>query len=403
MKSNQVIKKLSCTIFCVAIIFSLCSCTKNDTAEGGTSEETDGIHAGLIYDEVNNLWYSNDDRYTALVDIMKQDVTASADIKGSYILATDDEIIFIGGVNSTDVNGDKVDEYTTYEIGSITKMITATAVLQLCEKGELSLEDRLEKFFPEFTYGKNITISQLLHMKSGLRRDFVTDDTFLDENGEPDFEEWKRYYYDGFSDEELLGMLFDDELDFTPGTRYSYSNVGYTLLAMIIEQITEQSFGEYIKTNIFDVCEMEHSSSMQTGDVTSIPEPVKGYNDPEDVPGEVETLYLQLARTLRGCGDMHSCATDLLLFDRALTGGKLIDQESLAEMFNNDMSYSCGWINFMNYDNVWYHGGESYFYLGYNMYLNTEKYGNLYLIQLHPTVAGDEHSNKLLSDIATAQ
>ena len=79
MKSNQVIKKLSCTIFCFAIIFSLCSCTKNDAAEGGTSEETDGIHAGLIYDEVNNLWYSNDDRYTALVDIMKQDVTASAD------------------------------------------------------------------------------------------------------------------------------------------------------------------------------------------------------------------------------------------------------------------------------------------------------------------------------------
>ena len=156
-----------------------------------------------------------------------------------------------------------------------------------------------------------------------------------------------------------------------------------------------------IKTNIFDVCEMEHSSSMQTGDITSIPEPVKGYNDPEDLPGEVETLYLQLARTLRGCGDMHSCATDLLLFDRALTGGKLIDQESLAEMFNNDMSYSCGWINFMNYDNVWYHGGESYFYLGYNMYLKTEKYGNLYLIQLHPTVAGDEYSNKLLSDIAT--
>lgn len=112
--------------------------------------------------------------------------------------------------------------------------VSADAVLQLCEQGKLSLEDALGKYFPEFEYGKDITVYQLLHMQSGLRKDFVTEETFLLENGERDMEEWKRYFYDGFTDEELLNMVFDDELEYEPGTKYQYSNVGYDLRAMIL-------------------------------------------------------------------------------------------------------------------------------------------------------------------------
>ena len=363
---------------------------------------SDGIYSGLKYDEENNIWYTDDEQYAGLADIMKRDILRSQEIRGSYILATDDKILFIAGINSKDVNGNRVDAYTTYEIGSLTKMITATAVLQLCEKNRLSTDDKLEKYFPEFAYGRDITICHLLHMQSGLRRDFVTDDTFLSDNGEPDFEKWKRYYDDGFSDEELLGMLFDDDLEFKPGMKYAYSNTGYTLLAMIIEKVTGQSFGEYVKENIFDKCGMKHSSSMTTGDVTSIPEPVPGLNDPKDLPGEIDTLYQQLSRTLRGCGDIHSCVADMLAFDRALSGGELIGEKSLAEMFNNNNKYGCGWVRFENASDTWYHGGESYFYLGYNMYMKSAEYGNLYLIQFHPIRSGDEYSHELMRDIAIA-
>lgn len=112
--------------------------------------------------------------------------------------------------------------------------VSADAVLQLCEQGKLSLEDTLGKYFPEFEYGKDITVYQLLYMRSGLRKDFVTEETFLLENGERDMEEWKRYFYDGFADEELLNMVFDDELEYEPGTKYQYSNVGYNLRVMIL-------------------------------------------------------------------------------------------------------------------------------------------------------------------------
>ena len=116
----------------------------------------------------------------------------------------------------------------------------------------LALDDTIDNFFPEFEYGKGITVYQLLHMQSGLRKDFVTEETFLSENGERNYEEWKRYFYDGFTDDELLNMVFDDELLFKPGTQYLYSNAGYSLLAMIIEKTTGQSYGDYVQKNIFD-------------------------------------------------------------------------------------------------------------------------------------------------------
>ena len=86
------------------------------------------------------------------------------------------------------------------EIGSITKMFTATAILQLCEQGKLSLDDTLDSFFPEFEYGKGITVYQLLHMQSGRRKDYVTGETFLSENGERDVEAEVQIMEYGFPD-----------------------------------------------------------------------------------------------------------------------------------------------------------------------------------------------------------
>ena len=241
------IKRILSTALMIMLIFMLCSC--NDSGP-------DDITADLEYDEADNTWSSKEEEYKSLVGVMKRECSKSPEIKGSYILATDDKIIFIGGINAEDVSGQKVDAFTTYEIGSITKMFTAAAILQLCEQGKLSVDDTLDKYFPEFEYGKEITIYQLLHMQSGLRKDFVTEETFLFENGERNREEWKRYFYDGFTDEELLDMVFDDELLYKPGTEYLYSSVGYSLLAMIIEKITGQSYGEYVQKNIFDACGM---------------------------------------------------------------------------------------------------------------------------------------------------
>ena len=384
------------------ILFLMLSCFVF-LAGCGSNASTD-ITTGLVYDESDNTWTTEDEELEALANIMKRECSKSLDIKGSYILGTDDDIIFIGGINSADISGKKVDAFTTYEIGSITKMFTATAVLQLCEKKKISLDDTLDKYFQEFKYGKDITIAQLLHMQSGLRKDYVTEETFLFENGERNVEEWKRYFYDGFTDEELLSMIYDEELMFEPGTQFLYSNVGYNLLAMIIEKVTDMTYSDYVQENIFDVCDMTHTSSMKIGDVTSVPEYIPGEDAPYEDPYEyLDTLYMQLIKPARGVGDIHSCAYDLLLFDRALIGGDLIGEDSLAEMFNMDMGYGCGWMQFGGeqhpIDGIYYHGGETWVYKGYNLYCKTEKYGNVYLIQLHPTTAGDEYSLECMKNI----
>ena len=292
----------------------------------------------------------------------------------------------------------------SYEIGSVTKMFTATAVLQLCEQRKLSLDDKLGKFFSGYEKGADITIYQLLHMQSGIRREFLDDKHGLvegDTNNEA-FEEWKKYFRDGFTDEELLAELFAAELDFEPGTKLEYSNINYDLLAMIIEQVTGESYADYIQKNIFNVCGMEHSSSMKTGDVNAVPEPVPEEMYAFDLYELTPTGYMNCPRTWRGGGDIHSCAADMVAFDRALIGGKLINEGSLAEMFNFDMDYGCGWTKMHTDDDLYYHSGATHFFLAYNSYFKTEQYGNIYLIQLHSSCTDAKKMGECANNIRFA-
>lgn len=120
--------KLLSMLLIMTICLTSCSKTNNETIVSTDSVVVDSnITDGLEYDEASNTWFTTNEDLSKFVEIMQSDCSKSADIQGAYILATDDEIIFIGGINSTDVNGNKVDAYTTYEIGSLTKAFTATA------------------------------------------------------------------------------------------------------------------------------------------------------------------------------------------------------------------------------------------------------------------------------------
>ena len=128
---------------------------------------------GLAYDEAKHAWTTEEEAFLKLVRIMQQECSAPDTDSGVYLLATDDRVIFLCGVSAVETDGaTRVNEYTVFEIGSVTKTFTATAVLQLWEQGKLNLDDPLGKYFPAFEKGAGITIRQLLHMQSGLRREF---------------------------------------------------------------------------------------------------------------------------------------------------------------------------------------------------------------------------------------
>ena len=350
---------------------------------------------GLAYDEADHTWTTQEEAFRKPVRIMRQECSAPDTDSGVYLLATDDRVIFLCGVSAVETDGaTRVNEYTVFEIGSVTKTFTATAVLQLWEQGKLDLDDPLGKYFPEFEKGAGITIRRLLHMQSGLRREF-----FPAEDLENDHDLLKKYYTDGFSDEELLAALFEAEPGHVPETGYEYSNVNYTLLAMIIEKITGKSYGAYIREHIFSVCGMEHSYCTEPGRLTSVPEPVPEETYAFAFNDVFPTGYMSDFRTARGAGDICSCAADLLAFDRALTGGKLISRESLDEMFNTENGYGCGWLNVGRLEPAYLHSGGTPSYISHNLYCRTKKYGSLYLIILNPSLRNPSHAEGIIKNI----
>ena len=350
---------------------------------------------GLAYDETDHTWTTNEETFQKLVRIMRQECAFPDTASGVYLLATDESVVFLRGVNSVETDGEtRVNAYTVFEIGSVTKTFTAAAVLQLWEQGKLNLDDPLGKYFPEYEKGAEITIRQLLHMQSGLRREFFPDEAL---ENDPDL--MKKYYTDGFSDEELLTALYDAELGFAPGAKYEYSNVNYTLLAMIIEKTTGKSYGEYIREHIFSVCGMDHSYSMEPGGLTSVPEPVPEGTYSFNFDDVFPTGYMTDLRSARGAGDIHSCAADLLAFDRALANGTLLSRESLDEMFNTESGYGCGWVSVGRREPAYLHSGGTPSYISHNLYCQTKKYGNLYLIILNPTVRNPSHAENIMKDL----
>ena len=349
----------------------------------------------LAYDETDHTWTTNEETFQKLVRIMRQECAFPDTASGVYLLATDESVVFLRGVNSVETDGEtRVNAYTVFEIGSVTKTFTAAAVLQLWEQGKLNLDDPLGKYFPEYEKGAEITIRQLLHMQSGLRREFFPDEAL---ENDPDL--MKKYYADGFSDEELLTALYDAELGFAPGAKYEYSNVNYTLLAMIIEKTTGKSYGEYIREHIFSVCGMDHSYSMEPGGLTSVPEPVPEGTYSFNFDDVFPTGYMTDLRSARGAGDIYSCAADLLAFDRALANGTLLSRESLDEMFNTESGYGCGWVSVGRREPAYLHSGGTPSYISHNLYCQTKKYGNLYLIILNPTVRNPSHAENIMKDL----
>jgi CubicO group peptidase (beta-lactamase class C family) len=130
---------------------------------------------------------------------------------------------------------------TVFHVASVSKQFTAFAVTLLASQGKLSLDDDIRKHLPEVPdFGKKITVRQLIHHTSGLRDQW----TLLGMAG------WRLD--DVITKEHILKMVrHQKELNFDPGAENLYSNTGYTLLAVIAERVSGQSFRDYTEANIF--------------------------------------------------------------------------------------------------------------------------------------------------------
>jgi CubicO group peptidase (beta-lactamase class C family) len=170
------------------------------------------------------------DRWIMVEQFLSQQKEAS----GFFMIGQGGKILFKKGLGFA--NREKkipFDHSTLYSIGSITKPFTATAILLLMEKGKINLKDLIGKYFnnvPEEK--KNITVHQLLTHSAGLPG-AIGDD------------------YEIISAEDFQKQVWSTTLLFAPGQGYSYSNVGYSLLGMIIEKVSGETYSDFLEKNIF--------------------------------------------------------------------------------------------------------------------------------------------------------
>ena len=189
---------------------------------------------------------------------------------------------------------------TNYRLASVTKQFTAMAILMLMERGRLSLDDPLTKFFPDYpAYGKAITVRQMLTHTSGLLayEDLVPPGRTAQ-----------------LHDRDVLDLLkLQDHTYFAPGSQYRYSNTEYAHLALIVEKASGMSFASFLKKNIFEPLGMRGTVAFEEG-ISTVPHRAYGYSRKG---GGFERTDQSVTSAVLGDGGIYSSVEDLFQIGRA--------------------------------------------------------------------------------------
>lgn len=229
---------------------------------------------------------------------------------------------------------------TLFPIGSISKQFCATAVLMLQDQGKLSVNDTIDKYFPEYEYASQITIHHLLSMRSGIY-------DYLDDN--PDAVE----LFGNTTDirKSILDWIFAEELESEPDEYWDYSNSNFYLLSDIVEQVSGVKYTDFIQTYILDELSMTNTGFY---DDIAFDENVAERVIPQGV--EYAPWVPGLSR---GAGDLVSNAYDMDKWLTALGDGDLLSEESYKMMTTNySGTFNYGYGLQVENKNRYWHGGD---------------------------------------------
>ena len=191
---------------------------------------------------------------TALINVWLEAQKNYEDIPAIMgVVVSDQEIIWSGAFGKSNVEENiSADENTICSIGSVSKVFTATAIMKLVSEGKLNLDDEIREIIPDYTLRQTypdsgyVTIESLLTHSSGVPRD--TDHSY-----------WSGPDHTFPSKEKIFDNLSDLETSFPLGTDVQYSNLGYALLGLVIEEVSGLSYKEYVETQIFQPLDMTNS------------------------------------------------------------------------------------------------------------------------------------------------
>ncbi|MFX1251400.1 MAG: serine hydrolase domain-containing protein [Promethearchaeota archaeon] len=240
---------------------------------------------------------------------------------GNIGITINDEPIFKRSLGEADMRYHVPNNMDTkFNLGSMNKIFTAIAILQLYERKKLDLLDTVDKFLPDFPNGDKISIHHLLSHTSGLG-------SFWNSKFE---ERFKRIR----SIDDYMDLFIEESLLFQPGERFEYSNAGFIVLGKIIEVITGTSYDEYVQKHIHDVAGMQNTYCYEIDHI--VPNLAMGYTHTPDDDSFYLDQYINnfLIVPVKGssAGGGYSTIDDLIAFAKALKKGDLLSERSIEIM-----------------------------------------------------------------------
>ena len=341
----------------------LFSCKK----ENKDSEETKTTlpnFGNVALDEVfkqSDSQLKNRDSIVSVIDSYYENVWEKGDLWGGFLVAKGDEILYEGYRGFTQENKQgPVNDTVALHVASISKSITAMAVMKLIEAGKLEMDVPLTKYFPGFPYPE-VTVFTLLSQRSGLPKY-----EYFIEKIRPEPAELSKEY---ISNHDILNLLirYKPELARATNTGFMYCNTNYALLALLVEHVTKTSFPEAMQQIVFRPLKMKNTFILQEKDMESA---AKSFyqRGPRVYPYDrLDLIY--------GDKNVYTTPRDLLNFSKAMFAENFLREDlkkMIFEPYSNERpgvnNYGLGFRmkvfnenEKLTYHNGWWHGTNSVF------------------------------------------
>lgn len=245
------------------------------------------------------------------LDLFFAELEKHDEIKGSVALVKKGELLYTNAIGEI-LNDGKMSIDATpespYRIGSVTKTFTSALVFQLIDEGKLTLDVKLDKFFPKVVNSGKITIAHLLNHTSGL----------FSITSRPDYLE---YYLSKQSKKKMLNRIYSLTANFEPGKKYEYSNTNYILLGYIIESVCKKNYGKVLDERIVQKLGLKNTFFASNKKVSSFTYEKDWVVQP---PTDMSVPH--------GAGAILSTPTDIAKFIDLLFRGKVVSEKSLSKM-----------------------------------------------------------------------
>ncbi|MCB0113264.1 MAG: beta-lactamase family protein [Caldilineaceae bacterium] len=270
----------------------------------------------------------------------------------AVLVSQEDQLLYTGGFGLADLeDGTPISAQTSFHLGSVGKQFTALGIMMLAEQGELDFDDAIGDHLPDLPWGGQITIRQLLNHVSGVPdydEDSDVEDALFADTDTPG------------NDDLLAALAQQDDVANTPGDAFAYSNTGYDLLGVLIEQVSGETYADFMQENVFAPLKMTHSFAQPKRPRAS--DWVAHSYTEED--GDIVAYDEDPLDGLNGSGSIYASVDDLFRYDQALFGGELVDLDTFAEAIqptelnDGELSYyGFGWELDADDENVISHSG----------------------------------------------